>query len=190
LRARILQLGSFVVLLAGIALAEQPKVKAPPPPRNGNPVPRPAVPRAGAPPRMGPRIVNPASPAARLYRATPEERDRVIEKLPAAQQERIRKQLEYFDKLNKDQQQIMIERTERLDAMPPEKRRAFQQQMQRIQRLAPERRQAVAQALRRLQIMSEAQRVMVLNGDQFKTQFSPEEQKIIADLSEVMLPPM
>jgi len=38
--------------------------------------------------------------------------------------------------------------------------------------------------------MPEARRVMVINSDQFKNSFSREEQKMIADLSEVMLPPM
>jgi hypothetical protein len=84
----------------------------------------------------------------------------------------------------------MLRRTERLDALPPEKRRAFQQQMQNLQRLPIDRRQAVAGALRRLQVMPEEQRIQVLNSEQFKSRFSAEEQKMIADLSEVMLPPM
>ncbi|HLK68806.1 MAG TPA: DUF3106 domain-containing protein [Bryobacteraceae bacterium] len=180
---RILQIGGLLLLLAATGICDQNKAapKKEAPPRKGG---------AGVAPKQGPRLANPASPAARLYRATPDERDRAIEQLPPAQQERVRNQLRYFDSLPKNQQDIMIARTERLNSMPPEKRRAFQLQLQNLNRLPPERRQAVAGALRRLQVMPEERRIQVLNSEQFKRMYSPEEQKMIADLSEVMLPPM
>jgi len=64
------------------------------------------------------------------------------------------------------------------------------QQMQAVNQLPPERRQMVVGALRRLQSMSDQQRANVLNSQQFRNRFSPGEQKMIGDLSEVMLPPM
>jgi hypothetical protein len=56
--------------------------------------------------------------------------------------------------------------------------------------LPQERRTAVNLALRRLGPLSEEQRLKVVAADDFKARFSAEEQKIIADLSEVMLPPL
>jgi len=184
---RIFQIGGLLLLAAVAGICDQNKAaKAPPkeaPPRS-------APKNGGGAPKVGPRLTPPGSPAARLFQATPEERERAIEKLPPARQEMVRAQLKYFDSLPKNQQEIMIRRTERLDALTPEKRRAFQQQMQNLNRLPPDRRQAVAGALRRLQVMPEEQRIRALNSEQFKSRFSPEEQKMIADLSEVMLPPM
>jgi hypothetical protein len=183
---RFFQISGVVLLAAVAGICDQKAAKTPPkeaPPRS-------APKNGGSAPKAGPRLLPPGSPAARLFRATPEDRERAIEKLPQAAQDRVRNQLKYFDSLPKDQQEIMIRRTERLDALTPEKRRAFQQQMQNMNRLPPDRQQAVRGALRRLQVMPEEQRMRVLNSEQFKGRFSPEEQKMIADLSEVMLPPM
>lgn len=188
---RALQVGGLLWLAAVVGLCDQKKpAKAPPPPRP--PAAKPNVPNKGGNGgrALGPRITNPGSPAARLYRMTPEERERALEKWPLAQQQAIRNQLQYFDSLPKDQQQVMLSRTERFAALPPEKKRAFMQQMQAVNQLPPERRQMVVGALRRLQSMSDSQRVIILNSPQFQNRFSPEEQKMINDLSEVMLPPM
>ncbi len=185
--ARIFQVGGLLLLAAAAGFSDQNKVVKAPPPKKEAPARKGG---GGVAPKQGPRLINPASPAARLYQATPEERERVIEKLPPAQQIRVREQLAYYDSRPKNEQEIMIRRTERLNAMTPEQRRAFMQQMQSLNRLTPDRRQAVAGALRRLQLMPEERRVQVLNSDQFKKMFSPEEQKMISDLSEVMLPPM
>jgi hypothetical protein len=188
---RIFQVGGvlLVAAVAGVCADQAKAVKPPPPPKKEAPF-RGGPRGGGAGVPKGPPIVSPASPAARLYQASPGDRDRVIERLPAAQQVRVRKQLAYFDGLSKPDQQMMIERTERFNAFTPEKRQAFNLQMQNMNHLMPDRQRAVRQALRRLEVMPEARRVMVLNSDVFKNSFSPEEQKIIADLSEVMLPPM
>jgi hypothetical protein len=172
--------------------ADQHAPKEPSPPRP--PAVRPNAPK-GAPPRagqnaMGPPITNPGNPVSRLYRASPEARDRALEKLPPRQQEQIRKNLEWFDKLPKADQAEILRRTERFEALSPEKRKAFMQQWQALGKLAPDRRGAIGAALRQLQRMSEPQRTNVINSEEFRSRFSPEEQRIIADLSEVMLAPI
>jgi Protein of unknown function (DUF3106) len=161
--------------------------KAPPPPRP-NPGRAAGAPRGGGNPKPGPRLTNPRNPIARLYTMAPDQRERVLEKLPPAAQERARKNLEWFDALPKDQQQIVLQRAERLAALPPDRQHAFQQSFRAFQQLPQDRRQALGGALRRLQMMNDAQRTIVLNSDQFRTGFSPEEQKIILDLSEVIVP--
>ncbi len=198
---RALQLGGLLLACVTAGLAADQKgaagnaatprpaaVRPAPPPRNG------AMPKAGVPrfPQqpIGPPLSNPASPAARLYRAAPEERDRALEKLPPKLQENLRMQLSRFDAMPKEQQDVMIRRAERFAALPPERKGLFMQAMQALGKLEPERRGAVGVALRRLQPLSEDQRLKIVSNDDFKSRFSAEEQKIIADLSEVMLPPM
>src|SRR5262249_22621991 len=88
----------LAALVPAAGLCEQKAVKPPPPPRND------VLPRGGARggprsaggvlPKAGPRLTNPGSLAARLYKASPQERERALEKLPAAQQENIRKNLD------------------------------------------------------------------------------------------------
>jgi hypothetical protein len=138
-------------------------------------------------PKAGPPLSNPANPVVRLYRASPEQRDRALEKLPPAMQERIRAELDNFDHMPPDQQQVMIDRAEHMAALPVEKRRAVQQAWQDFQRLDPERRRLVAIVIRRLQGATEEQRSTFMKGP-FLTDYSAEEQKIILDLSEVMQP--
>jgi hypothetical protein len=192
---RLLKITGLLLVWVAAGWAFAQKSGASPHPAAG----RPAMPRSGAlkdgnprAPRqpIGPPISNPASPAARLYRATPEERDRALEKLPPKLQERLRAQLGHFDSLPKPQQEVMIRRAERYAALTPEQREAIRQQMTALRDLPQDRRTAVGLALRRLQPLSEEQRLKTVNSDEFKSRFSTEEQQIIADLSEVMIPPM
>jgi hypothetical protein len=168
--------------------AARPGVGRPALPRNGGAVKR-DIPRLPKAP-IGPPLLNPASPAARLYRATPEERDRALEKLPPRLQEQLRAQLERFDAMPKAQREVVIRRAERYAALPPEQRETVRQQIVALRQLPQERRAAVGLALRRLQPLPEEQRLQTVNSDEFKSRFSAEEQKIIADLSEVMIPPL
>jgi hypothetical protein len=84
----------------------------------------------------------------------------------------------------------VIRRAERYAALPPEQREMVRQQIVALRQLPQERRAAVGSALRRLQPMPEEQRAATVKSDEFKSRFSAEEQKIIAELSEVMIPPI
>ena len=145
------------------------------------------APKNGGLPKAGGRLFNPANPIIRLYRATPEERDRALEKLPPKQQERVRAELERFDRMPPEQQEAIVSGAERLAGFPPEKRRAVFQSFQDFQRLPPDRKRLVGNVIRRLQNASEEQRNTFLNG-RFLSDFSAEEHKIILDLSEIMQP--
>ncbi len=85
--------------------------RRPTPPRRGG-----GVPQARRP--MGPPLGNPANPAVRLYQASPEERERALEKLPPAMQEQIRKQLQRFDAMPPEQQRIIIAQNQRFAVAP------------------------------------------------------------------------
>jgi hypothetical protein len=139
---------------------------------------------------MGPGLTNPSNPVTQLFRASPDQRDRALEKLPAKMQEQFRARLKWFDGLPPDQQHIVLNRTERFAALPAERQQAIKQQFQALNKLPQDRKAAIGQALRRFEVMPDDQRLKVLESEQFKTRFSPEEQKIISDLSDFMVPPM
>ncbi len=188
--SRVLQFGLVLLAVCGLALADQKGApRAPRPPRNRAPIAGGrAMPQGPRP--MGPRMVNPANPVTRLYRASPEERDRALEKLPPPMQERFRRNLNWFDGLPKLQQELVMRQSERFAALTPEARRDFLTQMRALNQLPPERRRPVVQALRRLQMMPDAERTAVLESQGFRERFSPEEQQMILGLSQVMLPPL
>jgi Protein of unknown function (DUF3106) len=192
---RALPFGVLLLVCGALFGADQkPSAKNPPPPREAV---RPANPRNGgiankAPGgrQMGAPIINPANPVARLYKASPEQRERALEKLPSNMQEQFRNQLKRFDSLTPAQQQLQIKWVERYSALPREQQTAFKQQLQNLQKLPPERNKPIRAALRRLESMPDAQRRKLLDSDEFKSRFSADELKMISDLSVVMLPPM
>ncbi len=186
--ARALQFAGLLILASAVlAFGDQKADAKAPTPKS---LVRPIIPKkAGGGRAMGPRLTNPGSPASRLFRAGPEERERALEKLPPRQQEQIRKNLAWFDGLPKADQTTILKRAERYEALSPEARQTFNQQFRAWQQLPQDRRQAVAAALRRLQTLSDDQRNAVLSSAPFRERFSSEEQKLIADLSQLM-PPM
>jgi Protein of unknown function (DUF3106) len=174
----------LLLVTAAYSGAAQPKpVKpAPAPAAKGGGVPHPRRP-------MGPPLGNPANPAVRLYEASPEQRERALEKLPPAMQEQIRKQLQRFDAMPPEQQRIIIAQNQRFASLPLEQQQAFRLQFQAFNKLPPERRRTIAMALRAFETMPEAERARMLQSDDFRSRFSPEDLKMIGDLSVVLLPP-
>jgi hypothetical protein len=192
---RLLQIGG-VLWLAAWSLAADQKGGAPKQAPRNAPEAKTVAPKNGAAPKGGGRVnppirmTNPGSMAAKLYRMTPEERERVVEKLPPARQEQLRKNLAYFDGLPKPEQERLIKGAERLANMTPEREREIRQSYQSFGQLPPPRKQAIQQALNTLKAMPDEQRKQVMESDQFKSRFSSDEQKIIRDISDIVMPPL
>lgn len=157
---------------------------------------RPIVPRSpwtkgipkGRQPQMGPPLINPGSPVARLYRASPEERERALEKLPMRMQEQFRRQLERFDAMPKAQQLVLIKRAEIYASLSPEQKAAVAGHMGALGKLPEDRRREIGIAIRRLQPLSDEDRRKLVESEAFKARFSADEQKIVIGLAEVMTP--
>jgi Protein of unknown function (DUF3106) len=184
---RLLKIGGLLWLSASLGWSADQK--------GGTPKPKAPTPKAVPGPKNGGkmppvRLQNPGSMAAQLYRMTPEQRERVLEKLPPARQAQLRQHLAEFDSLPPAEQQRLIRGADKLASMPPEREREIRQSWQAFQKLPQERRQAIRQVLNRMQTMPEAQRELIMNSDQFKSRFSPDEQRIIRDMSDIVMPPM
>jgi hypothetical protein len=176
-------IAGWVLLAVAPVLLAGPKV---PPKARGAPAPRPA-----APPKGGGKINNPgASVAQRLMQMTPEERERALEKLPPAQQDRIRQQLERFDKRPELQRQRVIQQYREFSTLPPDTQRLVTRQIQFLNHLPDDRGPIVRAELQRLRRMPEPDRQARLDSDDFKNKFTPDEQKALGDISgNLPLPP-
>jgi hypothetical protein len=137
-----------------------------------------------------PRLLNPASPAARLMLATPEARQRALEQFPPERREQMRQQLEWFDSLPQVQQAIEIRRIERFGSLSPDQRAAVRREMQALNQLPPARRQAIRRALIALGALNANQRARRMDNPAFRSRFTPDERRIIATLSDGLLPPL
>src|SRR5260370_39647996 len=95
-----LQIGGILILAVSLAAGGQKenvrKAPAGPPPPKAMPKGFPKAPKKEG---GGVRLNNPAHQFESLLSMSPDQRDRVIEKLPPQQQERLRARLDQFDKL-------------------------------------------------------------------------------------------
>jgi hypothetical protein len=186
---RVFEMGAVLLLGAVAGLCDQkPAAKEPPPPP-----PRGAVVRKnaanGGVPKVAQRLVNPGNPATRLFRMTPEQRERAFEQMNPQQQENARKLVQWFDGLPKEQKVIQLGRLERFEQLPQEQRAEVRGLLKEAQELPADRRALVRQALARLQNLPDADRDRFLNSPAFKARFSAEEQRVITRLADAWLPP-
>jgi hypothetical protein len=189
---RILEIGGILLLVVGVSFGSksQGKDEPPPPPKAAKAAPaKGGVPKQQPIPKGAARLVNP-SPAARLFRMSPEEREHALEKLPTEQaRENARRQLEWFDSLPKEQQAAQLRRLDRFAELTPEKRAEVRGLIVEANHLPPQRAAAVRQALFRLQQMTDQERESTLHRPAFQARFSPEELRIITGLSDAWMGP-
>ncbi len=170
-----------VLLLAGASHAADQKDAA-------SPI-LPRLPKGLKREQIGPPLSNPGDPVARLYRASPEERERALEKLPFRMQQQFRNRLDRFDGMPKPQQQVLIRRAERYASLSAEQKATFLSFMEALRKLPQDRQREIGMAIRRMQPLSEEERQRLVGADAFKARFSADEQKIVTGLAEVMIPP-
>jgi Protein of unknown function (DUF3106) len=184
-----LKFGAVLLIAASCALAQKENARKvasmPPPPKaaikNGG------YPKAGQKPLLqkqpGAVRPNPAMQFERLLNMPPDQRDRVIEKLPPQQQERLRARLEQFDSLPPAQKAWRLELVNRYFALPPERQQAYQQQLQAFNKLEPRRRRMVGDELKALWALPESDRQARLSDEAYKSRFSPDELQILNTIS-------
>jgi hypothetical protein len=190
---RILTIGSILLLAgAGVGSASGRRQGAKEAPPKGGPA-KPAN-RGGVPkpiPKGGARLINPASIAARLFRMSPEERERAIANLPREQQrERARKLLAWFDSQPKALQDMQLRRMDRFAQLTPEKRAEVMGLMTEVNNFPPPRAGAVRRELLRLQQMTDEAREATLHRPAFQARFSPEELRVITGLADAWMGPI
>ena len=171
-----LQAGVVWLLIAAAAPgAQKDESKSP------GPAPRSAPsPKGGGAPRLG----APGNPVERLMAMSPEQRERVLEKLPARQQANLRQRLERFDKLPPAERSRLNQMWSTFNNLPPEKQAVVTRQMQAFNAMPDERRQALAPVLQRLRRMPEDERHALLGSEEFKSKYSASEWQMLSDISQ------
>jgi hypothetical protein len=159
------------------------------------PAPRAASARPNAPPKSalqqgngiakagGGRILNPGNPVLRMMAMPPERREQMLERLPPQQQVRLRQALENFDKLTLAERSRQLGILNMYANLPSEKQAALTKQIQLFNHLPDDRIATLRRELVRLHRMSESERNDRVASEEFKSKFTPEEQKILADIS-------
>jgi len=173
-----------LALFAAGSLSLQAQALRPAP--NGS-APKAGMPKGGPPkgtPKGGPRLTAPNGAIERLLAMPPEQRERVLEKLPAAQQQALRRRFEQFDKRPPEERARLLEMWKQMESLPPERRELLTRQMQAFNALPDDRRIVLRRALNQLSRLSTEDRGARLADDQFQKNFSSTELKMLTDLAE------
>lgn len=180
------QIGGTLLLLAAAGLAAQkgaPKPPKPAPPQRdaakANEFKNPEAPKGGGAPRLG----APGNPVERLMAMPPEQRERVLEKLPPSQQANLRQRLERYDKLPPAERARLNQMWNTFNSLPPEKQAVVTRQMQAFNNLPDDRRVTLGPVLQRLRRMPDDERHALLNSEEFKSKFSASEWQMLSDIS-------
>jgi hypothetical protein len=162
MRMRPLLAAMATLLVWGfVSPAAAQKVKAPKPPK---PPPAPHVNPNNGNRGGGGNKPDPVKELEQFQKMSPEQREKQLSKLPAQRRARVEEQMK------------------RLDEMTPEQRERAFYRLETMQHLTPERRQAVNDEIQYVKNLPAGQaRRDRLFSDEFRKQYTPEEQKVIRD---------
>jgi hypothetical protein len=167
--------------------APKPKPAPAPPPRaasaHPNAAPKGALQGNGIPKAGAGRILNPGNPVLRMMAMPPERREQMLERLPPQQQARLRQALENFDKLPPAQKNRQLGILNLYANLPPEKQAALTKQIQLFNSLPDDRIAVLRPELVNLHRMSESERSDRIASEEFRSKFTPAEQRVLAGIS-------
>jgi hypothetical protein len=141
--------------------------------------------------RRGPRRPPPHSgPAAieRLNSMTPGQRARVLERLPPDRRREIENRVDQYNKLSPEEKQQLSDRYDRFQRLPPDRRDEARRVFSRFRNLPEERRSLVRNEIEAQRQMTPEARQDHLDSSAYLEKYSPEERRIIRDLSEAFSP--
>ena len=131
------------------------------------------------------RVVNPANPVVMLFKATPEERERALERATPEQQKNARQLLNWFDHLSPADQAIQIQIADRYAALSAADKVIVRNSVAELNHLPKEEQARVKQALTVLKRLPEEQRHRRMENENFSGRFTSEQWEIIKTLADV-----
>ena len=149
----------------------------------------PAGPRAGRPSGPGARLGPGPAIMDRLERMTPEERRRVLDRLPPERKKLVEERLRQFNQLPPEERARLRQSLDRFGRLPPEQQEAARKLFSRFNRLPEDRRKLLAGEFRGLRQMAEAGRRARISSDEFRSRYTQAEQQLLQDLSKLAAAP-
>jgi hypothetical protein len=122
---------------------------------------------------------------------SPDQQEKLLEKDPSFQklspdrQSALKDRLRKFNSLPPAQRERALNRMQFMSSLTQEQRKEVRDANQQLQSLPNDRKIMVHKALRNLRQMPPQQRQQVLESDHFKSTFSPQEQGILKQLSDM-----
>jgi len=123
-------------------------------------------------------------PVEEFMRMSPADREKALERLPPERREKVRQQLQRYDQMPPERKAQL----QRLWQLPPDKQQKVRSSMRDFSELPQDRRRAMRQQLQNMGTMSPDERNGYLKSPEFKQQYSPDEQEIMRNMSEILPP--
>jgi len=117
---------------------------------------------------------------------TPEQREKFLNRLPAERRKQFEENQRNLNGLSAEQRARLQNQYENFQQLPPEKQQAARKAFRQMNQMPIERRQAIRGEAARLNRMSESERQAFLSSEEFKTKYSPQEQKMIHELGNLI----
>jgi hypothetical protein len=138
--------------------------------------------RAGTPHKL---FLPPVGTLERLLRMSPEQRERVLEKLPAAKRDELRSRFERFNRRPFAERSRLIALWRYVESLPSGRRELLLHQIEVFNALDEARRVPLLRALNELRRMDPQSRQERLASSALTSRFSSSELKMLADISEI-----
>ncbi|MGD0619976.1 MAG: DUF3106 domain-containing protein [Bryobacteraceae bacterium] len=141
---------------------------------------------SAAPHRQPGEPWSPLDQLERLRQMNPDQRERLLERLPPERRANIEKHLRNYMSLTPEQRAHLREQYETFRELPPDKQEAFRRLFGRFLNQPPERQELMREEFQRLRHMTPDQRLERLNSPEFHYRFQPNERDIIWRMVELL----
>lgn len=131
------------------------------------------------PPLGGPHAIE------KFNSKTPEERERLLNRLPDERRKAVEQRVEKYNKLSERQKEKLNQQFQDFDSLSPEKKRAARLVYRDFNQLEPERKRAIRSELVRLRDLTPEERRTRLDGDELKDKLNADERRILEDMASV-----
>lgn len=146
-----------------------------------------AQPKAGIVPKK--RAARQVGQLEKFSKMTPDERKRVIEKLPPERQKQVERNVESYNKLSDAEKRNLLGRLEHFHNLPAADQQRARRLIREVNLMPEDRRKQVRQEMARLRRLPEPERNARLASEDFKGRYSPDEQRLIGNLTPLLEPP-
>jgi predicted Fe-S protein YdhL (DUF1289 family) len=139
-------------------------------------------PKAAAPGNAG-AGKNKRTPVDKWNRMSPEERQKLLSKLPPDRRKKFEDQLNQYQNMTPEQRQDMRSRLQMFNQLPPEKQTQARRVWGQYGKLPADRQPLLRNEFENLRSMPEAERNARVNSDEFRSKYNAGEQNILRDFS-------
>jgi hypothetical protein len=129
------------------------------------------------------------NPLDRLNKMTPEQRKKVIQKLPPERQVLLEKRLDQYGSLQPEERRRLNDQYRVFRQLPPERQEEMRKLFRRFNNQPEERKLLLQREFVRLRAMNETDRGVRLKNPGFRKNYSPAERRLLEEMANIAAVP-